>query len=132
LLNEERYNSVIFQTTATNDIDFVFAHEAFLVTRGGWKLEGGNQGYSSHFQALQDTLLGEQYLNASRFENISATECFHRYQTTLLKVGNGFAIIPKDSSSDSNDTGSLVDFYVSPGMLTFDKSFLSEVSCKFT
>ena len=84
----------------------------------------------SHFQALQNTVLGEQYANASRFENISTAECFHRYQTPFMSAGNGFAVMPMNQS-DAHDNSSLVDFAITDAGISIGKRFLTYVSCKF-
>ena len=97
------YNSVVFQTIAANDIDFLLIEKAFLTTRGGWEVfiseidlnyEYG-ENIDDHYQAVQETLLNGQYLNTSRFENISTTECLKRYSQTFITAGNGFAILPE-------------------------------------
>jgi hypothetical protein len=132
-----RYNSVVFQTIATNDIDFLFITGDFLTTRGGWRKDHALQNLTAddpdhdYYQAIQDTLLDEQYLDASRFENISATECFSRYTSLFIRAGNGFAVVPI-ASSNGYDNSSLVDVVGGTGQLEFGNDFITDISCKFT
>jgi hypothetical protein len=98
-LTKTSYNSVVFQTIAANDVDFLVINEAFLTTRGGWRNSISDLGHD-YYQSLQDTLLDGQYLDRSRFENISATDCFSRYTAPFIRAGNGFAVVPTVWSND--------------------------------
>ena len=106
--------------------------ESFLTTRGGWKLKDGDDKYRDHFQALQDTFLDKQHLNASVFENISATECIHRYQATFIRADNGIAVMAPHYSVDAIDNSSLLDFGIRAGELHFRPKFISSLLCKST
>jgi len=139
VLIRKRYNSAVFQTIAANDIDFLVITRAFLTTRGGWEIdkaslnfEGDFDNYEYYYQAIQDTLLDEQYLNVSRFENISATECFGRYTSPFIRAGNGFAIVTTDGSYNKYNNSSLLDVDGGSGELDFGPAFITNISCKFT
>ena len=142
MLIARSYNSVVFQTIAANDIDFLFIKPAFLTTRGGWEVFPSDtdtsydysENIGDHYQAVQDTLLDEQYLNTSRFENISTTECSKRYSQTFIRVGNGFAVVPTEPSNANihkYNNDSIVEFFAGTGQLGV--SFNStDVMCKST
>jgi hypothetical protein len=97
----QRYNFVVFQTISVNEVDFLVINEVYLSTRGGWKMDyrnfghvrGGDQG-REYYQTIQDTHLDSQYLNRSRFEIISAVDCYNRYTAAFIRAGNGFAVVP--------------------------------------
>jgi hypothetical protein len=105
----QRYNFVVYQTISANEVDFLVINEVYLSTRGGWKndyrnfghVRGGDQG-REYYQTIQDTLLDGQYLDRSRFENISAADCYNRYIAPFIRAGNGLAVVPTVIFSNEN------------------------------
>ena len=134
VLTGARYNSVVFQTTATNAVDMTLVQELFLTTRGGWRLEEGDDKYRDHFQDLQDAFLDTSSSSASPFENISTTECIHRYQTSFVRAGNVVAVVSENYSGGTGgtiDNSTLVDFGMNVTEMWFGPRFVSNLSCKF-
>ncbi|KAH6883374.1 hypothetical protein BKA58DRAFT_448150 [Alternaria rosae] len=124
------YNSVVFQTTATNAVDMTMINESFLSTRGGWKLEDGDDEYRPHFQALQDTFLEKQNLSATPFQNISATVCIHRYQTAFIRAGNGFPVMATNYSEETGGAignSSLLAYGMNITEMWFGPKFVSHL-----
>lgn len=51
----------------------------------------------NEFSRAQNTLLNGQYLDPTKFENLTANECKLRYNTPLVESGTGFGVpIPSD------------------------------------
>jgi len=111
----------------------MLTQESFLTTRGGWKLGDGDDEYVPYVQDLQDKFLDKQYLDTSPFENISATECIHRYQMSFIRAGNLVAVVAKNHSegSDRTDNSSLKYFKMDVTEMFFGPKVISDLSCKF-
>lgn len=125
----------MFQTTATNAVEIVGIHESFLTTRGGWKVQDGDDEYIHHFQALQDTFLGRQDASVSPFENISATECIHRYGTTFIRAGDVLVVMASsfsDNIEGAIDNSSLLYYGMNTTEMFFGERAVSSLLCKFT
>jgi hypothetical protein len=61
---------------------------------------------------MQETVLNGQYLNRTRFENITAAECYRRYTLPFIRAGYGFAVVPTEvvciDPYGNNPNGSLL------------------------
>jgi hypothetical protein len=130
------YNSVVFQTISANYVVFLEINAAFFTTRDFTTREELDIGLydREYYHAIQDNLLNGQYLNTSRFQNISVTECTSRYTSPFIRAGNGFAVIQTVRSSSSYLNASFV-LGTTEGPQAFefglDKFKLNDYSCEF-
>jgi hypothetical protein len=110
VINWASYNSVIFETVGANMVEFKDISSEFFTTAlnttfrpngheemGGLLLDGN--------EALADLLSNGNYLNRTRFENITATECNRRYAAPFITSGNGFRVRRPGDGTISNMVG---------------------------
>ncbi|KAJ4286430.1 hypothetical protein N0V90_013129 [Kalmusia sp. IMI 367209] len=93
------YNSVIFETIAANDVDFLIVGEDFFTNKTSWNSQSSdsseliyNSTTDNDITKLQNTLLDGQYLDRTKFENITNNECVSRYNTPFITSGSGFGV----------------------------------------
>ncbi|KAF1937604.1 hypothetical protein EJ02DRAFT_515112, partial [Clathrospora elynae] len=102
------YNSVVFQTIATVEVDFLVVTPGFFTSRGGLSYIDSYMN-SEYYLEIQDTLLDGKYLDSTIFENITAAKRFKRYSSPFIRNGNGLDVYLGVADSDSRVTnGSLL------------------------
>ena len=97
LSDAHSYNSVVFETIAANNVDFLVVAPEFFTNKNGWRLSQGNGSIDSttvnFVSRLQDLLLDGKYLDRTRFENLTDSECVSRYIASfIVKGGAGFGV----------------------------------------
>ncbi|KAJ4357542.1 uncharacterized protein N0V89_002118 [Didymosphaeria variabile] len=113
------YNSVVFETTAANKIKFVVVAPDFFTDKNSWHFALGETVYNStwdnDYTKLQNTLLNDQYLDRTKFENITYNDCKARYAAPFITTGSGFGVPNASQLAEWNaysQYSSLLDFYV--------------------
>ncbi|ORY11501.1 hypothetical protein BCR34DRAFT_513729 [Clohesyomyces aquaticus] len=91
------YNSVVFETIAANNVDFLIVAPDFFTNKEGWNYRNNDNlidSSSDNFiTRLQDGLLDEKYLNRKLFDNLTEKECIAQYGGSFITgVGAGFAV----------------------------------------
>lgn len=113
---------MVYNTLAIRNVALLYVTPEFFTDRNSWSYEWDDEYFklnvSTHtfVTQMQDSLLEGQYLNRTRFENLTGEECFKRYSSDFITGGSVFAVpTPAWSSSSRND--SYLGFQVDTGGL---------------
>jgi hypothetical protein len=63
-----------------------------------------NSTFDNKFTRLQDKLLGGQYMDRTKFENLTSEECMSRYGAQFITSGAGFGVQLEKRASRSNSS----------------------------
>lgn len=97
MLRISSFNSAVFNVIAANNVVFLRVAPDFFVERNSWKyLEDTpfpiDSTTNNFVTQLQETLLDGKYLDPTRFENITGSECVARYTAPFITTGAGFGV----------------------------------------
>lgn len=102
LLISLRYNSVVYNTLAISNVGVLHVTPEFFTDKNSWdasdngkayKLNVSTKAFVAHMQA---SVLDGQYLNQSRFENVTGQDCIKRYSAMFASGGSAFAVVSPD------------------------------------
>lgn len=98
MLIPRSYNSVVFETIAANNVDFLVVAPEFFTDKSNWKLFRGDDPpldstTDNYVSRLQGLLLDGKYSDQAIFANLSESECRKQYTASFItQVGAGFGV----------------------------------------
>jgi hypothetical protein len=90
---------VVFETISANNVALLTVDPAFFTDRNSWTITKIDS-FATHVNVsattlvagLQESLLDGKYLDRTRFENVTGTECYTRYNAPFITTGSGFGV----------------------------------------
>ena len=103
LLTSFRYNSVVFETIAANEVTFAIVGPEFPTNPSSWSFNQTlpdssseylvyNSTWDNYVTRLQRKLLDDNYLDPTKFHNLTSDECASTYNGDFITTGDCYAI----------------------------------------
>jgi hypothetical protein len=106
LANKPRYNSVVFETIAANDVDFAIVHPSFFTDPDSWQRRNDtdrdySDRYNNQISQLQALVLDDRYLDRNLFDNLTNAECQAQYSATFITNGGTAFGVPTPKTMET-------------------------------